>query len=91
MHRKSLVRHTFLLLLVILSTNTAAQNPVPIAPDLDGTAWILIDATTGFVIAENNADEPLPPASLAKMMTTYIGYCTTKKMVMILSVDRICS
>ncbi len=73
MHRKSLVRQTFLLLLVILSTNTAAQNPVPIAPDLDGTAWILIDATTGFVIAENNADEPLPPASLAKMMTTYIA------------------
>lgn len=73
MHRKSLVRQTFLLLLVILSTNTAAQNPVPIAPDLDGTAWILIDANTGFVIAENNADEPLPPASLAKMMTTYIA------------------
>ena len=73
MHRKSLVRQTFLLLLVILSTNIAAQNPVPIAPDLDGTAWILIDATTGFVIAENNADEPLPPASLAKMMTTYIA------------------
>ena len=73
MHRKSLVRQTFLLLLVILSTNAAAQNPVPIAPDLDGTAWILIDANTGFVIAENNADEPLPPASLAKMMTTYIA------------------
>ena len=73
MHRKSLVRQTFLLLLVILSTNIAAQNPVPIAPDLDGTAWILIDANTGFVIAENNADEPLPPASLAKMMTTYIA------------------
>ena len=73
MHRKSLVRQTFLLLLVILSTNIAAQNPVPIAPDLEGTAWILIDANTGFVIAENNADEPLPPASLAKMMTTYIA------------------
>ena len=73
MHKKSLFRQTFLLLLVILSTNTAAQNPVPIAPDLDGTAWILIDANTGFVIAENNADEPLPPASLAKMMTTYIA------------------
>ena len=73
MHRKSLIRQTFFLLLVILSTSTAAQNPVPIAPDLDGTAWILIDANTGFVIAENNADEPLPPASLATMMTTYIA------------------
>ena len=79
MHRKSLVRQTFLLLLVILSTNAAAQNPVPIAPDLDGTAWILIDANTGFVIAENNADEPLPPASLAKMMTTYIAVAQIKQ------------
>ena len=31
-----------------------------------------LDADTGYVIAENNADETLPPASLAKMMTTYI-------------------
>ena len=73
MHRKSLVHQTLFLLFIILSTNIAAQNPVPKAPDLDGKAWILIDANTGFVIAENNADEPLPPASLAKMMTTYIA------------------
>ena len=72
MHKKSHIRQTFFLLFVILSSNIVAQNPVPKAPDLDGRAWILIDANTGFVIAENNADKPLPPASLAKMMTTYI-------------------
>ena len=31
-----------------------------------------MDAETGYVIAENNADMQLPPASLVKMMTTYI-------------------
>ena len=32
----------------------------------------MVDASTGTVILENNADLRLPPASLAKMMTTYI-------------------
>ncbi|MEO3948077.1 D-alanyl-D-alanine carboxypeptidase family protein [Gorillibacterium sp. CAU 1737] len=33
---------------------------------------ILIDAESGQVLYENNADEALPPASMAKMMTEYI-------------------
>jgi D-alanyl-D-alanine carboxypeptidase len=45
---------------------------LPKAPDLAAKSWILIDAETGTVLAKNNADLPLPPASLAKMMTTYI-------------------
>lgn len=49
-----------------------AQKLVPAAPELAAKAWILVDANTGFVLAENNADEQLPPASLAKMMTTFI-------------------
>jgi len=49
-----------------------AKQFLPDPPQLDAKAWILIDADTGYVLAENNADEQLPPASLAKMMTTYI-------------------
>jgi len=49
-----------------------AQKLVPAAPELAAKAWILVDANTGYVLAENNADEQLPPASLAKMMTTFI-------------------
>ena len=45
---------------------------LPKPPELAAKSWILIDAETGTVLAENNADLPLPPASLAKMMTTYI-------------------
>jgi len=33
---------------------------------------ILIEAETGQVLYEKNADEPLPPASMAKMMTEYL-------------------
>jgi D-alanyl-D-alanine carboxypeptidase (penicillin-binding protein 5/6) len=43
------------------------------APDLPARAFILVDFTTGAVLAEKNADERLPPASLTKMMTTYIA------------------
>ena len=49
-----------------------AQKLIPAAPELAAKAWILIDSTTGQVLTESNADLQLPPASLAKMMTTYI-------------------
>ena len=60
------------MLLSSLSTLTIAQSMRPAEPEIDAKAWILIDANTGRIILERNADERLPPASLAKMMTTYL-------------------
>ena len=45
---------------------------IPAPPEVAARAHYLIDATTGHVIAENNAREALPPASLTKLMTSYI-------------------
>lgn len=53
-------------------TSVFAVQFLPDPPQINAKAWILVDADTGHVIAEQNADLPLPPASLAKMMTTYI-------------------
>ena len=50
----------------------AAQALVPQPPQLAASAYILIDAVTGKVIVEMNADEVLAPASLTKMMTAYM-------------------
>ncbi len=50
-----------------------AQSITPRAPDIAGSSYILMDARTGHVIMEQNADEPLPPASLTKMMTAYVA------------------
>jgi len=61
----------FILGLQALST-VQAQQLVPAPPELAAKAWILVDATTGRVLIDNNADMQLPPASLAKMMTSYI-------------------
>lgn len=45
---------------------------VPSAPTINARAFILIDADSGRVLAENNADERLAPASLTKLMTSYV-------------------
>ena len=57
-------------LLISLSVNS--KQIIPAEPSINAKSWILVDASTGTVILENNADLRLPPASLAKMMTTYI-------------------
>ncbi len=41
-------------------------------PALPAKAWLLMDFDSGEVLASANADEALPPASLTKMMTSYI-------------------
>lgn len=45
---------------------------MPSPPQIAATAYLLIDAASGEVLAEKNADQPLPPASLTKLMTSYV-------------------
>ena len=52
-----------------LAAQTALAGSPPALP---AKAWLLMDFDSGEVLAAANADEPLPPASLTKMMTTYI-------------------
>lgn len=47
-------------------------NIIPAPPQLAATGYLLIDADTGHVLVEHNADERLPPASLTKMMSSYL-------------------
>ena len=46
---------------------------IPRAPQINASSYILLDAATGEVLVEENADQPLPPASLTKIMTTYVA------------------
>lgn len=69
-----LVIISFVALVTLLTGNLArAQTIIPRAPDIAATSYILIDAKTGQVLVEENPDEPLPPASLTKIMTSYIA------------------
>jgi D-alanyl-D-alanine carboxypeptidase (penicillin-binding protein 5/6) len=56
----------------VLSPLTQAITIIPEAPKINAKGFILIDFTTGKVIAEGNADTQLAPASLTKIMTSYI-------------------
>lgn len=73
MKRSHHIRQSVLfLLLSITSVAVLAAEPVPAAPQFDSKAWVLMDAASGDVLLEHNADEKLPPASLTKLMTSYV-------------------
>lgn len=45
---------------------------IPGVPSIDAESYILIDYNSGKVLAESNADARRDPASLTKMMTSYV-------------------
>ena len=56
------------------ATSVAADIPiVPKAPQIASSSYILVDAGSGKVLAEQSADETLPPASLTKIMTSFVA------------------
>jgi len=69
-----------LCLVVVLSfvcvTSAYAQSamPAPAAPIIGSKSYLVIDAQTGQELAALDPDMPLPPASLTKLMTTYVVF-----------------
>ncbi len=59
-----------------LPTQTSAPQPVliPQAPAIDAKGYVLMDVATGNIIAQSNMDERLEPASLTKLMSTYVVF-----------------
>src|SRR5579883_2093004 len=61
-----------------LATAAGAAVPTPPPPDLDAGSYILIDHQTGDVIAQKNADQRMQPASLTKLITSYVVFAALK-------------
>jgi D-alanyl-D-alanine carboxypeptidase (penicillin-binding protein 5/6) len=59
----------FLLLSVV--TSAFAAVPIPKPPALDARAYVLMDYQSGRVLAGEQADAPMEPASITKLMTAY--------------------
>jgi D-alanyl-D-alanine carboxypeptidase (penicillin-binding protein 5/6) len=55
------------------TASVAAEPIIPSPPQLAASAYLLMDATTGKTLVEHNADQRLPPASLTKLMTSFIA------------------
>ena len=51
----------------------AAAPIIPPPPEIAATSYLLIDATSKEVLVEHNANEQNPPASLTKIMTSYLA------------------
>jgi len=68
----AMTRLFLVLLFTAFSLPANSVNIVPSPPQVAAKAYILIDANSGVVLAEKNADIALPPASLTKLMTAYI-------------------
>ncbi|HBO21319.1 serine hydrolase [Providencia sp.] len=60
----------FGLLVAVSGSVYAAQAPV--APQVDVKAFVLMDYNSGKILASSNPDQRLDPASLTKIMTSYV-------------------
>src|SRR5690625_5830778 len=61
-------------LLLSFGTSSFAQPKVPGAPSLGADSYILIDFHSNTTIAEHDADKHVEPASITKLMTSYVVF-----------------
>ncbi|MBR9857848.1 MAG: D-alanyl-D-alanine carboxypeptidase [Gammaproteobacteria bacterium] len=63
----------FLAAFVSFTTQAQTQGPmIPEPPAIAAKSYVLMDYASGQVLVSHQAEEKLPPASLTKMMTSYI-------------------
>ena len=73
-----ILRTTCIGLLMGLMGVFQAQAQVPQPPEIAARAYLLVDLTAQQVLAELDADKPIEPASLTKLMTAYIVFDSLK-------------
>jgi D-alanyl-D-alanine carboxypeptidase (penicillin-binding protein 5/6) len=66
------------LLCLATAVARAAEPPVPPPPQLEATAWVLVDQASGQTLAGHRASEPIEPASITKLMTAYAVFHALK-------------
>lgn len=57
-----------------VSPLASAQSPVPAAPSVGATSYVLVDYHSDTVVAELDADSRVEPASITKLMTSYVVF-----------------
>jgi D-alanyl-D-alanine carboxypeptidase (penicillin-binding protein 5/6) len=66
------------LAVTLLSFSAASAQNLP-PPTIAAKSWLLLDATSGQVIASDNPDMRIEPASLVKIMTAYLAFSAIKE------------
>ena len=72
------LRTTLIGLLLGLMGVSQVQAQVPQPPEIAARAYMLVDLTAQQTLAELDADKPIEPASLTKLMTAYIVFDALK-------------
>lgn len=67
-----------LLVLASVSTGVGAQSGMPTFTT-PATYAYMVDLSNGMVLYEKDADTPMPPASMGKMMTVYVAFDMIKR------------
>lgn len=67
-----------LLLSLLLITTAAGARANPVPPDIAARGYMLVDLSTGQVLAAKDPDRIIEPASLTKMMSTYVVFQALK-------------
>ncbi|UJD98543.1 serine-type D-Ala-D-Ala carboxypeptidase [Serratia plymuthica] len=68
----SLKKLTFSVSILLLATPAIQAAEAPAAPQVDAKAFVLMDYNSGKILTEGNADTRLDPASLTKIMSSYV-------------------
>lgn len=69
----------FLCFSLLLAPLLAFAQQMPTPPALAAKSWLLIESSSGQVLASQAADERLEPASLTKLMTAYLTFSAIKQ------------
>ncbi|TPV61014.1 D-alanyl-D-alanine carboxypeptidase [Aestuariibacter sp. GS-14] len=70
--KPSFLSSALMALSLFASSASNAAVVIPPAPSVAASGFILMDYETGHIIADQNADMQLAPASLTKIMTVYV-------------------
>ena len=73
--RTAIARASFALLIAVSLTEAAAALEI----ETDAREAILVDPATDAVLLSKNADVPMPPASMSKLMTVYLLFESLKE------------
>ena len=68
-----------LLLVFAAATTPAFAASIPDPPSIDAKSYVLMDYASGEVLAERDGDARVEPASITKVLLTYVVYDEIKK------------